>query len=631
MAANALPIRPLGKQGLRAAAQGFGCMSLSKGMYHDADNLGPEEDRIAVIRKALSSGVTLLNTADLYGPYDNHVLIGKAIKDIPRDQVVIASKWGVMKDDKGNYTQDNSAAYARKSLEGSLKRLGIDYIDLYIMRSWDHKTPIEEAIRGMAELVKEGLIKGIGLSEISAADIRKAHAVHPITAIEMEWSLFSRDAEEDLVPTCRELGIAFLAYSPLGRGMLTGAFKMEDLSPTDFRRVGSPRFTKEALEQNEKLVEKIKVLADKKGCKPGQLALAWVQQQGDDVFPIPGTKSIRRLSRTVQWLETGTMASAQGLGCMSLSKGFYHEEQSMGPEEDRMGVIREAMSSGLTLLDTADAYGPYDNQVLIGKAIADVPRGEVLIANKWGFLKDGNTWSQDTSPGYCRKALTTALKNLNTDHIDLYIMRGLDGKTRIEDSVKAMAELVGEGLIKGIGLSEISAADIRKAHAVHPITAVELEWSLFSRDAETDLVPTLRELGIGILAYSPMGRGLLTGMVTLDSMGPNDFRRLSAPHFSEENIHKNLVLVDKLKELAKKKGCKPGQLALAWVHHQGDDVFPIPGTKTLRFLQENIAAFDIKLSKQEMAELEEAVPHAAVAGERYAAMAYTTYHYDETG
>lgn len=274
-------------------------MSLSKGMYHDADNLGPEEDRIAVIRKALSSGVTLLNTADLYGPYDNHVLIGKAIKDIPRDQVVIASKWGVMKDEQGKYTQDNSAAYARKSLEGSLKRLGVDYIDLYVMRSWDHKTPIEEAIKGMAELVKEGLIKGIGLSEISAADIRKAHAVHPITAVEMEWSLFSRDAEEDLVPTCRELGISFLAYSPLGRGMLTGAFKMEDLSPTDFRRVASPRFTKEALEQNEKLVEKIKLLADKKGCKPGQLALAWVHQQGDDVFPIPGTKSIKYLEENI--------------------------------------------------------------------------------------------------------------------------------------------------------------------------------------------------------------------------------------------------------------------------------------------------------------------------------------------
>ncbi|KAL0028014.1 hypothetical protein WJX77_000199 [Trebouxia sp. C0004] len=327
----------------------------------------------------------------------------------------------------------------------------------------------------------------------------------------------------------------------------------------------------------------------------------------------------------------GMQASAQGLGCMSLSKGFYHDEKSLGAEQDRLGVIREALSSGLTLLNTADAYGPYDNQLLIGKAIADFPRENVFIANKWGFFKDGKNWSQDTSPEYCRKALTTALKNLNTDHIDLYILRGLDGKTRIEDSIKAMAELVDEGLIMGIGLSEISAADIRKAHAVHPITAVELEWSLFSRDAEKDLVPTLRELGIGILAYSPLGRGLLTGTVTLDSMGPNDFRRFSTPHFREENIHKNLVLVDALKELAKKKGCKPGQLALAWVHHQGDDVFPIPGTKTLEFLQENIAAFDIKLTKQEMTELEEAVPHVAVVGERYAAMAYSTYHYDKTG
>lgn len=332
MAPSALPIRPLGKQGLHASAQGLGCMSLSKGMYHDASNLGPEEDRIAVIHKALSSGVTLLNTADLYGPYENHVLIGKAIKDIPRDKVIIASKWGPMRDDKGNFSQDNSAAYCRKSLEASLKRLGVDYIDLYILRSWDHKVPIEESVKAMSELVKEGLIKGIGLSEISVEDIKKAHAVHPITAIEMEWSLFTRDAEKDLVPTCRELGIAFLAYSPLGRGMLTGTFALDSLSPIDFRRHASPRFSKEAMQQNEKLVEKLKELAKKKGCKPGQLALSWVQHQGDDVFPIPGTKNVKYLQENIAAFH------------VKLSKEEMSELEAAVPQDAVAGERYAAMS-----------------------------------------------------------------------------------------------------------------------------------------------------------------------------------------------------------------------------------------------------------------------------------------------
>lgn len=322
----------------------------------------------------------------------------------------------------------------------------------------------------------------------------------------------------------------------------------------------------------------------------------------------------------------GLQASAQGLGCMSLSTG---RQEELGPERDRIAVIQKALSSGITLLNTADMYGPYANHILIGKAIKDIPREQVIIASKWGPMIDEDfNFTHDGSPAYARKSLQVSLKNLGVDYIDLYILRSKDPNIPIEESVKAMAELVKEGLIKGIGLSEVSAANIQKAHAVHPITAIEMEWSLFSRDAERDLVPTCRELGIAFLAYSPMSRGLLTANFTL---GENDFRRKAFPRFAEDAMQQNMKLVEKVRQLADKKGCTLGQLALSWVHHQGDDVFPIPGTKHIPYLEENIAAFNVKLSKQELAEIEESVPHDQVAGQRYAKSSFTYHAEDNEG
>lgn len=311
---------------------------------------------------------------------------------------------------------------------------------------------------------------------------------------------------------------------------------------------------------------------------------------------------------------------------MSLSKGMYHDESQLPPEEDRIALIHKAFDSGVTLLSTADLYGPYDNHVLIGKAIKNYPREKVLIASKFGAMKTEGKYVMDSSPDNVRKSLEGALQRIGVNYIDLYILRSKDQNIPIEDTIKVMAELKKEGKIKGIGLSEISPADIRRAHAVHPIDAVEMEWSLFTRDAEADLVPTCRELGIAFLAYSPLGRGQLTGVLNMANLSPGDFRNHS-PRFSKEALEENQKFVDKLKQLAEKKGCKPGQLALAWVHHRGDDVFPIPGTKNIKYLEENIAAFQIKLSKQELAELEEAVPHDDVAGERYPGMQFATFHY----
>ena len=267
---------------------GLGCMGMSA-FYGSAD----EGEAIATIHRALELGCTLLDTAEMYGPYTNEELVGRAIAD-RRDEVVLATKFGVRfaptEDDPTNRVLDGSRENVRRSIEGSLKRLGTDHVDLYYLHRVDPGTPIEETVGAMGELVTEGKVRHLGLSEAAPDTIRRAHATHPITALQTEYSLWTRDPEAEILPTIRELGIGFVPYSPLGRGFLSGRFKSPDeLEENDFRRHG-PRFTGEALEQNLKLVAKIEEIAGEKGCTPGQLALAWVLAQGDDVVPIPGTK-----------------------------------------------------------------------------------------------------------------------------------------------------------------------------------------------------------------------------------------------------------------------------------------------------------------------------------------------------
>jgi aryl-alcohol dehydrogenase-like predicted oxidoreductase len=311
----------------------------------------------------------------------------------------------------------------------------------------------------------------------------------------------------------------------------------------------------------------------------------------------------------------GAVVSRMGLGCMGMSE-FY------GPRDDAesSATLLRALDLGVTFLDTADAYGIGDNEELIGRTIRP-RRDEVFLATKFANVRkkeDPSHWSISGRPEYVRSACDASLKRLGLDHIDLYYQHRVDPATPIEDTVGAMAELVKAGKVRYLGLSEASPATIRRAHKVHPITALQTEYSLWERHAEKEILPTVRELGIGFVPYSPLGRGFLTGAITSTAdLSAGDFRAERYPRFSGENFGKNLALVDRVKAIASRKGVTAGQLALAWVLSKGDDLVPIPGTKRRRYLEENAAAAEIRLTKQDVAELEAAVPASQVAGDRY--------------
>jgi aryl-alcohol dehydrogenase-like predicted oxidoreductase len=293
-------------------------------------------------------------------------------------------------------------------------------------------------------------------------------------------------------------------------------------------------------------------------------------------------------------------------------------------EGEAVSTIHRALDLGVTFLDTADMYGPFTNEKLVGRAVAD-RREEVQLATKFGNERraDGSRVGVNGRPEYVRSACDASLERLGVDHIDLYYQHRVDKSVPIEETVGAMAELVEAGKVKHLGLSEASATTIRRAHAVHPITALQSEYSLFTRDLDDEILPVVRELGIGLVPYSPLGRGLLTGSITptAGADGEGDARRSAYfPRFQGEALEANLALVDRVRAMAEEKGCTPGQLALAWVLARGDDVAPIPGTKRVHYLEENVGALEVRLDSDDLQRLESAVPRDAVAGDRYGDM-----------
>ncbi|TVU13695.1 hypothetical protein EJB05_37115, partial [Eragrostis curvula] len=338
-----VPRMKLGSQGLEVSAQGLGCMGMSA--YYGPPK--PEPDMIALIHHAVAAGITLLDTSDVYGPHTNEILLGKALKGGVREKVQLATKFGIHLDADGTRDIRGDPAYVRAACEGSLKRLGVDCIDLYYQHRIDTRVPIEvtasplqlnicsqtpcgtNKVGELKKLVEEGKIKYIGLSEASASTIRRAHAVHPITAVQMEWSLWSRDVEADIIPTCRELGIGIVAYSPLGRGFLSSGPKMVDtLSDQDFRK-NLPRFQPENIEKNARIFEQVNAMASRKGCTPSQLALAWVHHQGNDVCPIPGTTKIENFNNNVAALSVKLtpedMAELESYASADVQGDRYHD------------------------------------------------------------------------------------------------------------------------------------------------------------------------------------------------------------------------------------------------------------------------------------------------------------------
>ncbi|RIA84187.1 NADP-dependent oxidoreductase domain-containing protein [Glomus cerebriforme] len=609
-----MSLRELDKTGVKVPAIGMGTFT-----YSSSD----EQENIKTLNRAIELGCTFWDTADAYGNGTNEILLSKILKE-RRDEVFLCTKFGITRGSNGKFKGiSGTPEYIRQACDNSLQRLGIDYIDLY----YQHHT-----VGALAELVKEGKVKYIGLSECSAETLRRAYKVHPIAAVQMEYSPWTLDIETNgIMEACRELGVTIVAYSPLGRGFLTGRYKsVADFEPDDFRRE-LPRFQGENFDKNLELVHKFKEFANKKGVTPGQLCLAWILAQGDNIVTIPGTRKIKHLEENVEaakiQLNSDELSEIRRIiNSIEIVGTRYNDLYMKGmsaygssDEQENINVLNRAIELGCTFWDTSDFYGVGASEILLTKVLKE-RRNEVFLCTKFGIVRGPNREiiGMCGTPEYVRQACDNSLKRLGTDHIDLYYQHRVDPNTPIEDTVSALAELVKEGKVRYIGLSECSAETLRRAYKVHPIAAVQMEYSPWTLDIETNgIMEACRELGVTIVACSPLGRGFLTGRFkSFDDFEPDDYRRL-IPRFQEENFDKNFELVHKFNEFANKKGVTPGQLCLAWVIAQGDNIVAIPGTRKIKYLEENFDAAKIQLNFEELSEIRQIINSIEIIGTRY--------------
>ena len=693
--------RILGSTGLTVSTLGLGCMGMSF-------SYGPPKDKqemITLIRAAVERGVTFFDTAEVYGPFTNEELVGEALAPV-RAQVVIATKFGFdtsvdPKGTKGAPVLNSRPEHIREVIEASLKRLRTDVIDLLYQHRVDPAVPIEEVAGAVKELIQAGKVKHFGLSEAGVQTIRRAHAVQPVAALQSEYSLWWRKPEAEVLPTLEELGIGLVPYSPLGKGYLTG--KMDataTFDSTDFRSI-LPRFTPEALQANQALIDLLKGIAAKKQATPAQIALAWLLAQKPWIVPIPGTTKIHRLEENIGAVDLvltaddlqeidaavaqpvqmigeqqssttrksmsttpanndetnnsyrpdrrtfiltgvalaaasmlpditvadvqkqnvpmprrhlGALAvSAMGLGCMNVAWGF-------GPpvaKRDAVKLIRHAYDRGVTYFDSAEVYGPFLSEEFVGEALASV-RNKVVIASKFGFDigPEGNIRGLNSRPDHIRTVVEASLRRLKTDRIDLLYQHRVDPKIPIEDVAGTVKELIKEGKVLHFGLSEAGGATIRRAHAEQTVSAIQNEYSFWTRDPEGEVLPTCEELGIGLVAWGPLGKGYLAGAIPPSATFVKTDLRSTMPRFTPEAMAANRPVIHLLEQVARRKGVTNSQVALAWLLARKPWIVPIPGTTKINHLQENIEAAHITLSAADMQEMETGFAKLTIHGAR---------------
>ncbi len=667
--------RKLGRSNLEVSAIGLGCMGLSYA-YGPVVN---KSEGISLVRAAAEQGVTLFDTAESYGPFTNEELVGEALEPV-RAQVMIATKFGFDIDADGKRHGLNSRPeHIEQVAEASLKRLSTDVIDLFYQHRVDPNVPIEDVAGAVKELIKQGKVRCVGLSEASAQTIRRAHAVQPITAVQSEYSLWTRDPEPEVLPTCEELGIGFVPWSPLGQGFLTGNINGKTTFDSSDMRANFPRFTPEARKANLAFVELLGEIAKRKNATPAQIAIAWLLAQRPWIVPIPGHnqtppperklrsgcyRAYRRRSardqercfedrctrrspsragsitcRTADRYPRHSLVgnegldrarkefvmqkrnlgksnlevSAIGLGCMGMSFGYGPPKE----KQEMISLIWKAVELGVTFFDTAEVYGPFTNEELVGDALRPF-RKDVVIATKFGFkIENGKQAGLDSRPEHIKEVAEASLKRLKTGVIDLFYQHRVDPNVPIEDVAGAVKDLIQQGKVKHFGLSEAGVQTIRRAHAVQHVTALQSEYSLWWREPEAKIIPTLEGLGIGFVPFSPLGKGFLTGAINEGTkFDKTDFRNI-VPRFTEENRKANQALVDVVGKFATQKKVTPAQIALAWLLAQKPWVVPIPGTTKQHRLEENIGAAAVELMPEDLRQIENAASKIPVQGARY--------------